>query len=965
MPDTVNEATAVADLGDNAIVVTGSRIKRTRFDTKEPTLVIGEDLFEEQGYTNVGEALETLPAFGPPDSNAVGSQAGSFGSGQSFINFFGLGSQRTLTLVNGRRYVSSNTASIFGPVGAGTQVDLNTIPTLLIDRIETVAVGAAPIYGSDAIAGTVNIILKDEFDGIELNGQYGIAEEGDAEEYRLSALAGKNFGGGRGNVVAAFEYNKTGGLLFSDRKQTSRGLFFAAPADPDYPFRNQLIEDRRIPVLGQFGIPAIADTFPGFGADFTNAAGDTLVFNREGNLVPLDFGTPTGSIVNASGGDGFSLVPVSNLRSPVERYLGNLQVKYEVTDTTRVFLEGSYANSKGTELRSQPVYNTALFDDAGTPDGALIIPLDNPFLSDEARQLIASQLPDDQDFFYLGRANTNIIAGEGSSTVELYRIAGGLEGDLSLFERGFAWELVGNYGKSKTKGNSRELVQGNFVNALNGCSNSGSASPIETVSSTCVPFNPFGNQNSQAVADYITTVAKPIATNEQWVVTASVTGSLLDVWAGGVDFALGYEHRDETADFDPGQFFFGQVNPDDPDGPRQSFGRSVPIDPVNGGYNTDEIFGELLIPLVAPDMEVPFVNRLEISGAARYVDNSLTGGDLTWTAGGRFNPVRDLGIRGNFTRSIRAPAVTELFNPTSNIFTLADDPCDARFIDSGPNPANRAANCAADGLPGNFVSNIVDFTTEGVLAGNTGLQNEKADSWTVGVVFTPTFLRGLQWSADWVEIDLSDAIVSLNAEQTLNACYDAVSFPAPACEQIDRDDAGQVDFIRTGYVNAASYSYKGLISEMNWRIDTPFIGADSTINLRGSYQYLDELRQEVGTGDLTILRGDAGYSKHQATASITYNNDDFGAFVQGRYIGPAQIDPNAPDNAYDVPGPDSVVFVDASVRFNVEDMFTLRLITENIFDTNAPYPVPAGGGIVTYFDGIMGRYFKVSATTRF
>ncbi|WP_299309216.1 TonB-dependent receptor [uncultured Croceicoccus sp.] len=946
------------------IVVTGSRIRRANRDTIEPAIVVDSQQIEERGQTSVGEALEDLPAFGPPANNPVGGQGGSFGSGQTFINFFGLGSQRTLTLLNSRRYVSSNTASIFGPVAAGSQVDLNTIPTLMVDRLETIAVGGAPIYGADAIAGTVNVILKDRFEGVRFDAQMGIAEEGDAREYRLGALTGTSFGDGRGNIVAAFEYNRTDGLTYRDRDRTARGLFYAGPTDPDSPFDNVLIEDRRIPALSEFGAPSFADSVPGFGGEITDASGNVLVFNANGDLVPLDFGMPYRGI-NSSGGNGFSLVDVSNLRSPVERYLGAIQGTYDLTDNVTAFFEGQYANSKGTELRAQPVYNTALFDAGGAPDGNLIIPIDNPFLSDEARATIAAQLPEGQDFFYLGRANTDLISGRGSSTVEVYRFAGGLRGDFTLGERDLNWEVSGLYGRSKTDGRSRELVQQNFENALAGCPAGAASAPVDTVSATCVPFNPFGNENSQAVADYITTIANPVALNEQYDFIATVGGDLFNIWSGPVAFSLGYEHRDESSDFDPGEFFFGQVNPEDPDGPRDQFGRSIPIDAVSGSYNTDEVFGEVLVPLVTAAMEVPFANLIEVKGAARYVDNSLTGGDLTWTAGGRWQPVRDITFRGNFTRSIRSPAITELFNPTSAIFTTADDPCDARFINAGPNPTQRAANCAAAGIPANFTSNIVDFTTRGSLSGNTNLENEKADSWTVGFVFTPTFARGLTLSADWVDISLEGAIQSVDAEQTLEACYDATSFPSDACGRIDRDAAGQVEFVRTGYLNVASYDYKGLVSEVRWVQPTPFLGADSRVTVRGSYQYIDQLETRVGSGDLETLRGGIGYSKHQGTLGLSYDNDAFGIFGQGRYIGEAVVDPDAAPETYEFFERDDVIFVDAGISFKAGDDMVLRLIGENIFDTSAPFPSPAGGGLVTYFDGIMGRYFKVAATFGF
>ena len=971
-PANAQDADGVLEVGDSAqetaeaepIVVTGSRIRQANRDTIEPSIVISSAQIEQRGLTSIGDVLEDQPAFGPPSSNPVGGQSGSFGSGQTFINFFGLGSQRTLTLVNGRRYVSSNTASIFGPVAAGSQVDLNTIPTLMVDRIETIATGGAPIYGSDAIAGTVNIILRDEFEGLRLDAQYGLAGEGDAPEYRVGALGGISFGDGRGNIVAAVEYNKTEGLLYTDRERTARGLFYVSPNDPDSPFDNILIEDRRIPILSEFGAPVLTDFVVGFGDDIVDAAGNTLVFDARGNLVPLDFGERFG-LVNSSGGNGFSLDPLSNLLSPIERYLGAVQAKYEFTDSVEAFAEFQYANSKGTELRAQPVYNTALFDDAGTPDGNLIIPISNPFLSPEARATIAAQLPDGQDFFYLGRANTDISTGVGSSTVEVYRVAGGLRGDFALGARNLNWEVSGLYGRSKTKGRSPQVVQQNFENALAGCPAAAPASPIQTVSLTCVPFNPFGNQNSQAVADYITTIANPTALNEQYDFIATIGGDLLSIWSGDVAFSLGYEHRNESAEFDPGAFFFGQVDPDDPDGPRMQFGRSIPIDRVSGSYNTDEVFGELLIPLISPAMEVPFVNLLEAKGAARYVDNSLTGGDLTWTAGGRYKPVPDLAIRGNFTRSIRAPAITELFNPTSATFVTADDPCDNRFINSGPNPAQRQANCQAAGLPANFTSNIVDFTTDASLSGNTDLENEQADSWTIGAVFTPRFARGLTLSVDWVDISLTGAIQEVNAEGTLEACYDANDFPNSACDRIDRGTDGQVDFIRTGFLNAASYDYQGLIADLNWRMATPFLGADSSLGFRGSYQYIDKLEQRVGSGDLTTLRGGIGFSKHQGTLGVTYANGDFGAFTQVQYIGQAVVDPDAEPSAYDTFERDEVVFVDMGVSFKADDRMIFRIIVENVFDKNAPFPSPAGGGVVTYFDGILGRYFKAAATIDF
>jgi outer membrane receptor protein involved in Fe transport len=983
------EQTAGAPTGDE-IVVTGSRIRRGNFDTAQPSVVLGAEQLETRGYTNVGDALEELPAFGVPGNNPVGGQAGSFGAGQTFVNFFGLGDQRTLTVVNGRRFVSSNTSSIFGVTGAGSQVDFNVIPTLIVDRIETVAVGGAPIYGSDAIAGTVNVITKRKFDGIRLDAQAGISKRGDAPEYRLGGLFGTTFAGNRGSIVAAVEYNKSAGLSGTDRPNAGLGRFFTSPpAGSNSPFGLVLIDDRRIPGLSEFGAPLVsdfiplspgqADDFGGYQPSVVDAAGNPLVFNAAGQLVPLNFGERTGNLINFNGGNGFALP--ENLLTQTRRYLATATAQYEITDGIRLFAEGWYANSKGNQLRDQPVYNTALFDRAVAPDGNLIIDINNPFLSSDARAVIADNLANnpnrdfaDQDFFYLGRANTDLISGAGSSTVKLYRIVGGVDGTFNALGRELTFEVVGNYGRSVTEGRERVLVQQNFENAINAvrdasgnivCAPGAVNSPLQTLSSTCAPINPFGQQISQAARDYVTAIADPLAVNEQLVGTASVSGTLLDIWGGPVGFALGYEHREEKARFNPGAFFFGQPDPADPTAPRTQFGRTIPIDPIKGKFNTDEVFGEVTIPLIGPDTGISFIRSFELNGAARYIDHSLAGGDLTWTAGATFQPVRDLTIRGNFTRSVRAPAITELFNPTSQIFTTADDPCDARFLDGGPDPANRRANCAADGLPDDFESNIVDFTTRGTLQGNTELQNEKADAWTIGAILRPRFLPGFTLAVDYVDIKVKGAIETLDADQVLQACYDAPSFPSAICDNFTRDADGQITFIQTGYANAAQRDFQGVIAELSWDIKTPFLGVNSSVNVGVNYLYNDKLQVQVGQGDLTTLRESIGYSKHQATTNLTYRNEGFRAQLQAQYIGKALFDPDEEPDNREFRGVGDIVFLNTSLSYDINDRFGVRFIIDNLLDRKPPFPSPGGGGRVTYFDGILGRYFKFGTSVKF
>jgi outer membrane receptor protein involved in Fe transport len=990
---------------DNAIVVTGSRISRPNFDTIEPAVVLSTEQIEARGFETLGQALNELPAFGVPGSSPVGGQAGGFGSGQSFVNFLGLGSERTLTLVNGRRFVGSNTASIFGPTGqGGNQVDLNVINTKLVERVETIVIGGAPIYGSDAIAGTVNVILKRNYEGFSLDGQYGISERGDAANYRFRGIGGLNFGDGRGNIVVSGEYNRGEGFLASDRAGLFRE-FSRQSNDPNSPFTNVLFRDRTIPSISEFGIPTIADFIAvspgqrdallgGFEPAFTDAQGRALRFDGAGNLIPINFGSPTGPLdaqgnpttfeIDFAGGNGFSLIPLTNLLTDTERYNANLLGSFELAPSVRLFGEAWYSRSKGVNLRDQPEYNSYLFGYAGDPAGAIPLSVNNPFLTAQAGAIIRAQA--DGDTFLLQRANTDIVSGRQTGRVELYRFVAGIDGKFKAFGgRDWNYELVGNYGRSETNGASPVIVTQNFNNAVNAvrdasgnivCAPGAVNSPTPTISSTCAPLNLFGQQASQAARDYVTAIARPVSVNKQKVVTASVSGPLFALPGGDLSIALGAEHREESQDFNPGEFFRGgpDTNPlvdsdgdGDPANDFVAFGQSVVIAPVRGKFNTDEVFGELNAALINSSNNIPFIYSLELKAAARYVDNSNAGGDLTWTAGGSWQPIRDITFRGNFTRAIRAPFITEAFNPRSSFFGFATDPCDSTQLNNGPDPARRRANCLAAGIPANFSSQSDNASFLQAVAGNPNLDNEKSDAWTIGTVLRPRFLRNFNATVDYVDIKVRDVITQFSADQVLNACYDSPDFPNSSfCSLISRAADDQVEFVETAYFNAAQLRYKGILAALDYRTNTPFLGTGSSVALNVSYQYLDTLtsRAEEGAAP-TTTGGSIGYSRHQAAASLSYNNSGFGAFAQLNYFGKAQFDVDAAEDFQTPRGVGDVVFVNTGISFDVNKKFGFRFVVDNVFDTRPPFPAPAVGGTITYFPGVLGRYFRVGATVGF
>ena len=1026
-----------SDSTDGEVIVTGSRIARRNYTEVEPTIVVSSKEIEDRGFTTLGQALNEQPSFGVPGASPVGGQS-SFGPGQNFVDFFSLGSQRTLTLVNARRFVGSNNSSIFGPTGSGgSQVDLNIIPTKLIDRIETIAVGGAPIYGSDAIAGTVNIILKRNYSGIDLDAQYGLSTRGDAPDYRFRALAGTNFAGGRGNIVVSGEYNQARGLLATDRRLTSTGDFFAGRTSASEPFRTRIFRDRRLPTLAETGIPLVGNsavTGTGFplapyyetlfgyrpGEDgAVRVGGADVRFDANGALIPINFGAQvgTGFQTNASGGNGFSLVPLTNLLTDVQRINGVALGQFQVSDGIRVFTEGWYTRSKGRNLRDQPEYNTGLFDVEGAPAGNFILSTANPFLSAAARTAIQNAINTSpgsdqnngfsltgsptQDYFYLGRANTDLVSGQSTGKVEVYRGVLGADGDFTLFgDRKLKWEIVGNYGRSTTTAENRALSTRNLLNALdavagpNGtiiCRPGGSRFPATgvsgadapTISSTCSPLNPFGlNQSSQAARDYVTGIARPRAVNEQAVFTASIAGPVASLPGGELAFALGYEHRYEKQRFNPGAFFLG--GPDNTPAVDENgdgiftndpspFGQSVPIVGINAKYNTDEIFGEVRAELIGPDQNLPLIRSLEFKGAARYVDNSLSGGDFTYTAGGRWQPVQDLTIRGNYTRSIRSPSITEFANPSQSFFGFATDPCDKDEVVNGPNPAQRRANCIAAGVanPSTFtaLSNQRSFP-QGV-AGDTTLSAEKADSWTVGALIQPTFFRGFSASVDYVDIKIKDVITDFGADQVLAACYDSSNFATnPFCARQSRDPAAgsnrsQLNFVLAGYANQAVLRYKGIISNVQYGFAAPFLGESSRLGVDVQYQYLDTLGSQTVGGTFVNNSGTIGLSRHKGLANFTYSDKTLGALVGLSYLSGARYsnteaaDARTPDRVGDV------LFVNTSLTFNVQPRFQLRFVVDNVFDRAPPFPAPVGGGTVTYFRGILGRFVRVGASVKF
>jgi len=456
---------------EDTIVVTGSRIERSGLDTVRPSLEVGADTFDKRAFTNIGDALAEVPTFGQGiDLN--GAQNG-FSVGQNFIDLFDLGTARTLTLVNGRRFVSSSVPTTFNNA-QGLQVDLNAIPIALVESIDVVPLAGAAVYGSDSIAGTINIILRDDYEGFEVSGQYGLAQEGDFEQYQVQSVLGGNFADGRGNAVFSVEYNRQdGGLLrrrdnffLNDPNLVSFGNTLDVDNDGDADQEFRIYRNQVVQLFGEFGsVSPTATNIPSFGIGAL-PDGNLYQFDQNGDLQTCEAGVTPGasSAFFAQGGNcGIDFFDsVAQIRSPIERINISTFGTFDVTENITAFLESTFSNSNASELVNQGGFQTFAF--GGSSAALAGLSVDNPFLSDQARGILVGN---GLDTFAVNRFNNDLVnAGENSAENSTWRVAAGFDGEFEIGRRGFSWSVSGVFGNADIETREFGIVDGRFFNAI-------------------------------------------------------------------------------------------------------------------------------------------------------------------------------------------------------------------------------------------------------------------------------------------------------------------------------------------------------------------------------------------------------------------------------------------------------------------------------------------------------------------
>jgi outer membrane receptor protein involved in Fe transport len=836
------------------VVVTGSRIKRADLTSIEPISTITSEEIQQRGFTNIADIVNELPEAGA-GLTPIGNQ-NSFGVGRNYIDLFSLGSQRTLTLVNGQRFVGDNPTNIFSNTG-GNQVDLNVLPTLFVDHIETVLATGAAVYGTDAISGVVNIILKKSYQGVEADASYGISTYGDAPHYKFEGAIGQNFLDDRLNVAVDFEYDRTNALTYADRPWTAAQYAFVPNPNAGGGAPGQiLVTNNRFSGVTEGGLPFQPDgATPIFLPNAAGGLSSTLAqFGANGNLVPFNPGTVYGPLIGgtASGGDSLNNAPHTSLQTPLDRKVADFITSYRFSDHLRFTANIDISSTDATEQANQPNYSALAFGPSGAyndpiPGLALLInPDTNAFLTPQARSVLAANgVSAANGGFYLSRANTDISPDPISSYDHTFNFQAGLDGDFTAINRKFEWSVSASAGNSFSEFNQDNIVFGNpaynvpnlFGYALDSVvgangqpqCNVTAQNPGSTVPAiaNCVPFNPFGaGNNSKAALQYITANFGNKSYNAQEDVLANIGTTLLTLPAGDFKVTTGFEYRRDKASFTPDL------------ASAEGIGYSVPISGQIGAYDTNEYYVEGVLPLLSPTFNFPGAYKFELEGAFRYVKNSIAGSNNAWSFGGRYSPIKDITLRGSRSNTFGAPSLTDLFASKTNAYDDGVDPCQASNINAGPNPAAREKNCAAAfaalgaNLQNFTFSNVSNFTIPVTAGGNPQLKNELGQSYTYGLLLEPRFAPGLSFAIDYVHIDITDAIEYFGVGNLLESCYDSPTYPSANCADFTRDNTGQVVSANEGYVNAGFEHFVAVTYDLGYERPVnrlPFVASSADL----------------------------------------------------------------------------------------------------------------------------------------
>lgn len=927
------------------VTITGSRIVRKDYSAESPIVTIGEDLILSNGPATLESTMNLLPQLTPDAGSTTASQGAK---GRATLNLRGLGPSRTLVLLDGRRMQPGD------PLGA---VDLNSIPSALIENVEVITGGASAAYGSDAIAGVVNFRLRDNFEGLALDADYGVSDRKDGENLQLSATLGGNFANDRGNAVLSATY--------TDRKRVDRGSrkFFqdggitsVLPGGLIYPIATNLPSQA-----------AINEVFESYGITNPISRAAAYSINPDGTLFTLtpinNFKYPDDGpyVITPNGQVAIPLGEAAPLQQPLTRETIFGRINYELTDSIEAYAQFNYAHYQN----NQTWYGK---NQAITRD--VYLPITNPFIPDDLRAIAASR-PDPNAplliYFNTGRFSPDIA----EQTYDVTQYVAGIRGDLDVISG--SWDISASQGRSNV-----ESRLGGYINRQ------AYLSLIEAAdggTSLCEGgLNPLALERpSQDCLNFMLRELHETSTLEQTNIEANVQGRALTLPAGDLRFASGLSYRENSYSYSPDA---QRINADV---------LAIAIsNPTNGRTDSLEAYFEVLIPVLA---DLPLVHQLDLNAAYRFADYDTVGGVHTYKLSGDWQFTPELRMRGGYQRAIRAPSVGELFQPVEQSGTTVGrisaglgDPCDtSSTYRNGPNADRVRDLCIATGVPANVIDlhRFAGTSVQSNVSGNQNLQEETSNTYTLGLVYRPQFehplLSNLSLSLDYFNIEIEDAIGLVTGDVITQRCFNGAGDSNPDydpqnfyCQLIHRGPSGGFSTIDTPLLNLAGYKTSGIDVQLDWSAP---ITENGRLGVNLLTSYLDSYAVQTLQGaDFTEYAGTIGngqissnaisHPRWRAVTNVSYQTENYGLSLRWRWIDKMDNAANVGISGANAPGVDAVSYIDLNAQVSLNEAASFRFGIANLMDKQPPEWTGEAATDSSLYD-VVGRRFFAGVSLKF
>ncbi|MFL5295308.1 MAG: TonB-dependent receptor domain-containing protein [Phenylobacterium sp.] len=972
-------AKAPADVSVGELVVTGSRIPRPNLEQPTPVVVLSTAMIENAGPQSLGDVITQLPAVGFTGTVRANSNNFGNGAGISSIDLRNLGLSRTLVLVDGQRHVAGDLTT--------NAVDVNSIPSALVDRVEVITGGASAIYGSDAVSGVVNIILKRKFEGIEAEAGYGVYDGNFGAKRSASITAGRSFLDDRLNLVVTGYYSKEDVVNATDLKAAHNYGRITNPADIKPSTFDPSFYSSGSPIRNN-GIP---DTLyvPNIGSDLVTPNGVLLnantfapqfSFDAAGHLVPIPKRTGFNSFafaqLPANCPDCYFPDNFTQLASPSEAKGGSFRANFDMTEHLHAFVDAKFVQTDTINV-IQPSFSFGDFQ----------LQPDNAFISPELRAGLKGIAPEDYPF--IGKF---LNAGRAQDARRrTYRVVAGLRGD---FDVGFAkinWDGSLNYGETDARfiNHSLEITE-NFNAALDSVINPATGQPACRINvpsapqsgigsgafnaSSCVPYNPFGDPSRVNSAQALAYSFGSFATDDKLTQQVASLNANFDssrffnLQGGPIGFAVGAEYRREHSSEVNDPFLLA--------GNTENLASNS-----SGGYHVSEGYVEVNLPIFKN--LAPLLQELSLDGAYRAANYSTVGRATAYKISGDYKPVNWLTLRSTYSQNVRAPNITEAFLPSSSGFFNITDPCSTENI--GAN-VNYAKNCAAAGLPVGFKANT-NASIVGVSSGNPNLNPERSISYTGGIVFQPPIVPGLAITLDYYSIKIKDAISLVAAQDVINNCFGSSAGLDPNfCSLLKRGSDKNINFVSTTYVNASKLFTDGYELQVSYGTDVSPLtgrwhytqGLDGRLSFNLTADFVQHLRDfpfQNNPNQVHILEGvvssniNEGSPHVKGLSDVTYRQGPVSLTWQTRYIGKGALF-NRDATAADHSESRSPAFAEATFYHNLSARYRLGGDLEgaeifggvnNVFGEEPPFTVIGTGQDLAYD---IGRFFFIGVKYR-